>query len=263
MIESTDIQLAAAGTGTRDRVGRIWLCVALLLFAGTACVVREPRDREEEKLADLLGMDEVPEGLTYQAWFGLTQLDEEDQDFERTSSFDPTVSASPEFSNMPLIGIAVQQDVVGDQIAAGAEGGVTLGWWFDRESARNNTGALLLEVDSELLMLEFFFGGFVSADLGDAARIYAGAGPLLYLGIYDTEIEEQDPAIGTIYEDDETDAALGAGAYARAGFDLFFDDDSAVGIGVRQVIADLDFGSPSGEIDFDGVQVFLTWTLRF
>jgi|GEM_PF-5642621 len=263
MIETIDSPMTQSRMGNRLRVGGRWLCVVLLLVACTACVVREPRDREEEKLADLLGLDAVPEGLSYQAWFGLTQLDEEDQDFERTSSFDPTVRAAPEFSTMPLLGIAVQQKVVGDRIAAGAEGGATLGWWFDRESARNNTGALLLEVDSELLMLEFFFGGFVSADLGDAARIYAGAGPLLYVGLYDTEIEEQDPAIGTIYEDDETDAALGAGVYARAGFDFFFGSDSAMGIGVRQVVADLDFGSPSGEIDFDGVQVFLTWTLRF
>ncbi len=263
MIGSKNTRTAAPGSRAAPRIAGIWLVAALLLVLGTACVHPVRPDSEEEELAALLGLDEVPEGLTYQAWFGLTQLDGEDQDFERTSSFDPTVRAAPEFSNMPLIGIAVQQDVVGERIAAGAEGGVTLGWWFDRESARNNTGALLLEVDSELLMLEFFFGGFVSADLGDAARIYAGAGPLLYLGLYDTEIEEQDPAIGTVYEDDETDAALGAGVYARAGFDFFFGDDSAMGIGVRQVIADLDFGSPSGEIDFNGVQVFLTWTLRF
>lgn len=239
------------------------ILAALALAFLCGCVQPEQKDAEEDKLAELLGMEKLPEGLAYQAWFGVMNLDADDQDLERISAFDSTVSAEPEITTIPVVGVAMQKRLVGETLAAGAEGGFTIGYWFDGDRTRASTGVVLIDVDSELLLLEGFFGGYAAVNLGEAARFYAGAGPLLYAALYDSEVEDYDPVLDETYTDDKTKGAVGAGVYARAGIDLFFAEDCGVGFGLRQVIADLDFGSDVGEIEMEGIQAFLTWTLRF
>jgi len=239
------------------------VCVMVLFLHCTSCIHPEPRSTEGEKLATFLGQDEVPRGLTYQAWFGVSRFDDKDQELERRSNFDPSLSAEPNFSTMPLVGFALQHPLARDVLTAGGEGGFTLGWWADGEEVRNASGATLLDIDAELLTLEFFLGGYASADLGRFARIYAGAGPLLLLGLLDTEVEEIDPGTGILFEDDESDVALGAGVYVRAGLEFAISESSLIGFGVRKIDVDLDFGSPPGKLGLDGVQFLFTWALRF
>lgn len=235
------------------------LCLGLQLLLCTACVIpvgSGPPGTDP-------GRSGMPGGFTCQTWFGITHLDEEDQDIVKTSTFDATVSTRSDFSAMPLLGMAIHTPMQGDVFSAGAEGGLALDWWYDTETARNGAGVKILETRTELGIIEFFVGGYMSADLGDAARIYAGAGPMVMLGILDSDIEETNPALPVRYEDDESDAAIGAGLYARAGLELFVSESCLVGLGVRKIEADLDFGRSTGKIDYDGVQFLLTWTFRF
>jgi hypothetical protein len=118
-------------------------------------------------------------------------------------------------------------------------------------------------VDAIFMALEFFLGGYVSADIGTKTRIYAGAGPLLLGGLYDSDVEETDPSTLEAVDDSNTDLALGAGLYARAGLEYAVSKTSTLGLSVRAINANLDFGSSAGEIDLDGFQFMVTFGIRF
>jgi hypothetical protein len=62
---------------------------------------------------------------------------------------------------------------------------------------------------------------------------------------------------------DETDTAFGAGGYVRGGIDFMLSTNSAIGLGVRAIKTKLDFEDVIGDVDVDGVQGMLTYTIRF
>jgi opacity protein-like surface antigen len=118
-------------------------------------------------------------------------------------------------------------------------------------------------VDNRLVLTDLFIGGFVSTDLSRKARIYAGAGPMLLVGYYKIENEEEDTTTSTFIEEDETESAVGAGLYARAGIEFRVSENTMLGLGIRAFRSDLDFEDTVGRVDVEGVQAMLTYTMRF
>jgi len=134
----------------------------------------------------------------------------------------------------------------------------------------NNTA--LVSVDTSLLLIELFLGGFVSYKVNDLVRLHAGAGPLALYSRLDLEgdEEEEDPEStrviivsgGTriVLADEDSDSDLALGGYVRIGIDLHWDHDSAIGISARYIDAQPDFDDSFGEVSVRGPQLFLTFT---
>jgi hypothetical protein len=237
----------------------------LVLLLGISCTTPEQRlqpDTLEERWEALSRTEEM-EGLTYQGMFGVTRYRDDELEFAHTNRFVPGTTARTEFPAIPLLGLSVQMPVIGEGLCAGGEGGFLIGWWYDSVAARNTAGTRLVDVAGRLFTVDLFLGGYLSADVGDKIRIYAGAGPMMLLGYYRADYRETDPATSTTYDGSSSDAALGIGYYARAGLDLILDRSILWGVGVRQVRTELDFGNPMGEIDIDAIQFFMAWTIRF
>ncbi len=68
------------------------------------------------------------------------------------------------------------------------------------------------------------------------------------------------------YEDEiirHSESAFGVGVYGRAGAEIRLVDRSFLGLGVRWVATELDFDQPIGDLDVEGWQGFLTFTVGF
>lgn len=245
---------------------RAFLCLFCLLTLLTSCTqMRLNRQiSNSDSLQTYRGSPTASTKNTYmQVLLGVSKLDEDEMQFEMSSSSDPTVSDETDLSTMPFIGVAGQEPLFGNIIEAGIEGGILFSWWRDSVSAVSYNGALIVHIKNKLILTDLFIGPYLATRLGEWGRIYAGAGPVLMYGVLDTDNEDIDNNAGTVIEYDDTDTALGLGVYARAGIEFKLRYNQTLGLGVRGVKTELDFNDTVGEIDIQGVQAMLTYGFYF
>ncbi|MCU0577786.1 MAG: hypothetical protein MUD15_13345 [Desulfobacterota bacterium] len=205
----------------------------------------------------VLAADESTKGIHVQVLLGATRYD--NLSFEHQSATDPSVEAVSEITLMPALGICGAMPLLKDPVAMGVEGGALLEWRSDEVTAVGRGGALRVFVDNKVYLLDFFFGPYASVDLGPRARLYAGAGPLLMVGQYEKESDEEESGSETI-RDDNTSMAFGAGFYARTGIEFRFEDESLIGICVRGFGSKVDFEDVPDDPDVKGFQILMTFT---
>jgi hypothetical protein len=189
-----------------------------------------------------------------QALVGAALFD--DLTFERTDPSNPARTVEADLSQMPLLGFAGQQRLGGEESAElGFEGGLLFGWRSDGSSlVATGGGTAVVSISVRLYTFDLFCGPYGSCMLGERLRLYLGVGPLLLFADsrYDDETSSS-----------TSDGGFGVGGYARTGLEYVLDDGSMLGIGVRGMTADVDFSGPLGDVDFDALQVMLTYTQRF
>jgi hypothetical protein len=177
-------------------------------------------------------------------------------------STDGSIEAGTEYTWMPLIGISGQLPYMqAETFSAGLEGSALGGWRSRRVTVAGRNGALFVRFYNSLLLLDLSMGLYLSAGLGSAARVYAGAGPLLMFGISDIdtrEVSTQGPAHN--YRHDRS-SAFGVGLYGRGGIEFRLADRSLMGVGVRAFWTELDFDNVRDETRVRGVQFMITYTV--
>ena len=174
-------------------------------------------------------------------------------EFERSDPAVPTDTGKADLSTMPAIGIAGQYAIAGKRVEVGLDGGLLYSWDSDSAQFISTGSGTVVLIDRSLQVVEGFFGPYVSTILADQVRLYAAAGASFMYGDADYSDE--------ILSDSET--AFGVGIYGRAGVEYRLVDRSLLGLGVRWVATELDFGAPIGNVDVEGWQGFLTYTVGF
>jgi len=147
-------------------------------------------------------------------------------------------------------------------VQAGFEGGLLFNWWTDSQAAIVNNN-IYISIDSNAVIADLFYGGYVSAEFGKWSRIYLGAGPLLMYGYYKEKTEDNDDSISQYISNSNSDHDLTFGFYGRAGIDFKMFEDSMIGVCVRGTSAKLSFDEPVGKVDVSSIQTMLTFSMFF
>ncbi len=205
------------------------------------------------------------EGGPVQVMLGVSFYDEDELTFENGEG--ESAKASVDLSRIPFGGVARQIPLVGKGLDLGFEGGFLVSWRPEvtdfYAGSSGGSGTVALGIESQLLLVDFSAGLFVSARLGRHVRLYAGGGPVLLYGMVQTETEREDADTGIKESEKETLHALGLGLYARTGVEFRVKEQQALGLALRYMSTPMDFGGSVGERTVQGPQVMLTYTFGF
>lgn len=220
-----------------------------LLLLSSACLTPRRDDH-------LLGVpNEPPQSLTHmergqtlaQGMIGASFLTSVDRS---GGSDPPSGSQGDDLEQVPMIGGAFQYAMWGDRIDAGLEVGGTLGFQTGGGFVAAGGGGLIIAVDIDMFLFDLFGGPFVSLPLGEKARLYVGAGPLMQFADWDQSGEGVD----------QSGSGFGTGFYARAGLEIGLTPAMLIGIGARWTDSRVSLGSGLGDLDLEGTQVMITFT---
>lgn len=218
--------------------------IALALMAATSvsCAVQSPEFDGPRRHS--------PNASAVQALIGAARY--RDLEFRRVDSGNPSNFAEADLSTMPALGLAGHYDLAGDDTQFGLDGSVIVSWDDDRGVGTLSGGSGPVTVlDRSLLLVDLSMGLYGSTILRDSVRLYAAAGPSLVYGEAD-------------YEDEltaDSDTTVGFGGYARTGIEFRLRNRSFLGLGARWTSSELDFGDPVGDVDIEGWQFFITYTM--
>jgi len=168
--------------------------------------------------------------------------------------FDTVEVDADELDNLPVIGGGMQLKLAGERFDFGVEGLLSFSFRSDLVAFAAGGGGAFVAVDVDVWVFDLYGGPFLSKNLGDRARVYAGAGPIVRY----FELAQNDDDDTTDFEDD---SGFGAGAYARTGLEFLLPSGTLVGFGARWSTAEVDLGDV-GDSDVEDVQVLFTMTRR-
>jgi len=211
-----------------------------------------PQRAEEVQSWQLQGPRWEKGHAAMQGFFGASFYDT----VERTGGSTPDVDGSDEdASQAPVIGGGGQWKLAGERVDLGLE--AMFGFSGRANATAFAAGGMgaAIAVDVDMLLFELYGGPFASVFLGDNARVYASAGPLMQWADY-----EQDSSVAGI---DEDGSGFGTGWYARTGIEFGVGHGTMAGLGVRWSDSTIDLGSDVGDLDLEGFQVVLTVTRGF
>jgi opacity protein-like surface antigen len=192
---------------------------------------------------------EPPLPLYGQLMVAAFSADDTDENFEG-DSFDLT-----------LVGVAAQKPLLADlPVDLGFETGALLSWKNDTRFAQISSGpsggTIRVEIENQMLLVDYFFGGYAGFRPTRWLRLFAGAGPLLVYGYREIEPEPYNGAS----PEKTYESKLAIGAYARCGAEIVFTDRCMLGAGVRATTSGLEFKEPVGSIRYEGIQYFLSFS---
>lgn len=219
----------------------------LLLWGLTSCVglVDPPSEASPRSSAEWAIGDPLLQG-----YFGIQRL----ETFERRGGLveDVEQDGRPQY---PVLGGGAQWKLAGRAVDVGLEGLLGLGWRARGGALSSSGGGLTVAVDVNVLTVDLFGGPFLSVFLGEGARFYAGAGPLMQY----VEYEQKTVPGGTLGADfDRSSSGYGLGWYARAGFEFLVTPYVWLGLGARWIDNTVDLGRGMGDLDLEGIQVVVT-----
>lgn len=191
--------------------------------------------------------DVEKKNYTIQALLGGVVYD--DLVFETNDGDDGTYT---DMSTLPQLGGAWGTLPKGEKLQFGLEASFLLGFKFDDVTTYNGNNAVYVDVSSSLWLFDIAGGAYANLPLGNKLRLYAGAGPLMMIGIYNS-----DSSFGNIKV---SETAYGFGAYARTGLELRVHNGGFLGAGVRGNWCNIDFSDVGGASEISGTAVFLTYT---
>lgn len=153
-----------------------------------------------------------------------------------------------DLDQMPVIGGGGQWKLGGDRIDVGLEGMLSFAGRANAEAFVAGGGGAAIAVDVDMLVFDLYGGPFVSKFVGNKLRFYGAAGPMM-------QFIEYDQTGSSLDADGE---GFGSGWYARAGFEFALPSRSFVGMGVRWSDTSVDLGNALGDLEMDGLQVFVS-----
>ena len=108
--------------------------------------------------------------------------------------------------------------------------------------------------DNTMYLINLYYGLYGSINIGDKARLYAGAGGMLNWGSMDIGSDSDTLA-------DESVSAFGFGPYARTGLEFELPNGDLIGVGGRWLSSNVDLTSSYGKVKVEGVQFMLTYSV--
>ena len=194
----------------------------------------------------------VPGQMVLQGFFGANLYNT----VKRTGGSTPDVDGSDDSaSQLPVIGGGAQWKLGGDDIDLGIEAMFAFSGRANATAFAAGGGGATIAVQIDMYLFEIYGGPVANVFLGDKARVYVAAGPLMEWVNY----SQKDDA-DTI---DDTSTGFGTGLYARTGIEFLLYEHTTIGLGVRYAESTIDLGNDLGNLDLDGYQVVLTVTEGF
>ena len=161
---------------------------------------------------------------------------------------------------LSVFGVDGQKPLGGDKFRYGWETGIILSIDSDSRSwAASSGGTVVVAVDVNSIMIDYFMGGYLGFEPNEHFRLYVGAGPLIIWGQRETEPEESAPD----YIKSGSESDIGAGLYARAGLDIFITEQFGVFAGARINETTLSFEDSTDKVDIEGYQYYGGISFRF
>jgi len=159
---------------------------------------------------------------------------------------------------MPMFGAQTQIPIRSGGIEFGFEAGFSFGWKSDREAIQIDDGTFLITSDNQVRIGDLSGGLYVAVPIGERARIYGGAGPVLQWTSVDLEFDS--PLGGNTNVDEN---GFGAGYYARTGVDVDMGQGTLVGLFGRWVDSSADLGGPLDDVELETIQFGLSVTASY
>jgi len=186
-----------------------------------------------------------------QGYLGVNSI----QDLSRRGGTSSDIEAgSGTISQYPVIGGGGQCKLGGNRLDLGLEAMMSLGGRANGGAFVIGGGGAAVAVSLDLLIVDFYGGPFVSVPLGERARLYGAAGPVVQFANY-----HQSAAPGV---DAGTGSGFGVGGYARTGIELEISPGSFVGVGARWYDSSVNLSSGFGDLDIEGIEAMLTFSTR-
>jgi hypothetical protein len=186
-----------------------------------------------------------------QGYIGAARLDQ----VELSGGSSSVDGRSSGVNQYPVIGGGAQWKVAGKRLDFGIEGMIGFGWRSGGSAFVSDGGGLTVAVKVDLLMIDLYGGPFLSIPLGDRARVYGGAGPVITFADYNQKSEE------TI--ESESGSGFGTGVYGRFGFEFAVWTGAFVGLGARWQDSTISLSGGAGDLEAQGWQYFLSVTQGF
>lgn len=185
-----------------------------------------------------------------QGFLGATIFDR----IERTGGNTLRVDGSgEELSQLPSIGGGMQWKLGGERVDFGFEGNLAFNWRSNARAFASGSGGAVVAADIDLLLVELYGGPFANLFLGDSARVYVSAGPVMDWARYDQSGASLDG----------TGNGFGLGVYARTGLEFDIGSGNLLGFGVRWTRVDIDLDGGLGRLEVDGLTLAVTLSRWF
>ena len=177
------------------------------------------------------------------------------QDLSRTGGNSNDIeSGSGSINQYPVIGGGGQFKLGGKRLDLGLEAMMSLGGRSNGGAFVVGGGGAAVAVSLDLLIVDFYGGPFVSVPLGERARVYGAAGPVVQFANY-----HQSAAPGV---DAGSGSGFGVGGYARTGVELEISPGSFIGVGARWYDTNVNLSNNFGDLDVEGIEAMLTFSTR-
>jgi len=177
-----------------------------------------------------------------QGWFGLSEYSSVQVGGGAVDG------AAGDLDQLPVVGGGWQWKLGGNAVDLGLESMLSFSGRADVTAFAAGGSGAAIALDVDLSLFELFGGPFASVFLGHKMRVYGAAGPLLQWADYQQSGSSLDA---------EGDG-FGSGWYARAGVELALPSYNFLGLGVRWSDTSVDLGPGLGDLEMDGLQVFIT-----
>jgi opacity protein-like surface antigen len=200
-----------------------------------------------------------------QVFLGVAELDDQTATWQDEAG--ETVDVN--FDSLPVGGIELEYVFGRGFVHWGLNPGGSVAWKEDNTKVagrltEQNGGTFLVSFDNSLLLTELHLGAYVRGRLNERVTTYAAAGPMVMYGSLD--VDNDDASASQADDDsgnnDSSSSDVNIGYYGRAGIDFALDDKQQLGLGVRYLSSDLDFDKTIGNVDIEGPQYVLTFTVQ-
>ena len=152
-------------------------------------------------------------------------------------------------------GGGAQLKLSGKDIDIGVEGMLEFSGAAGAAGFAAGGGGAAVYVDFDVFLFQLYGGPFLSLPMGDRARLYGAAGPMMQWAFY-----EQDSAISALAGDG---SGFGYGYYARTGLEFGLSPRMMFGVSVRWSETEADLDGGFGDLQLEGFQWAITVTQGF
>lgn len=197
---------------------------------------------------------------------GYANYDDDGMSFTHDNPVAPSISATNELTDFWYLGASRLIPLTGEYLLLGIETGALFGYGSEEERTNGpgtGSGVASTRISNKLLTGEIFFGGFIGTEIAQRVRLYAGAGPVGYVGWMSQVTKDSDEDTNDYNKKTRKDVGVGIGWYARTGIDFIINDLTGVGVSLRYVDGKINFSDSIGDAEPKGTQIFLTFSVAF